>query len=104
MPEFDEISVPELITETKTIYGYNRDSACGTGFHTFHQWVERNLLCMRRIEIYGIDQHNTVRMSIQDRVANELVEIYHEDFPPESGGWLDAQTVWHDLDYHGEFE
>ena len=45
---------------------------------------------------------NTVRMSVQDRVAGELAEIYHEDFPIESGGWQDAQIVWHDLDYHGE--
>ena len=34
--------------------------------------------------------------------AGELVEIYHEDFPSESGGWLDAQMMWLDLDYHGE--
>ncbi len=102
VPEYDKISVPTLDEETKTIYGFNRSSGGGTGEHTFHQWIEDKLLCMRRIDIYRIDQDNTVRMSIQDRVAGGLAEIYHEDFLSESGGWLDAETVWHDLDYHGE--
>ena len=57
---------------------------------------------MRRIDIYGIDQGDTIRMSIQDRVAGGLAEIYHEDFPSESGGWLDAEMIWYNLDYHGE--
>ena len=100
--EYDKISMPTLDEETETIYGFNRSSASGTGEHTFHQWVEGKLLCMRRITIYRIDQDNMVRMSIQDRIAGELAEIYHEDFPSESGGWLDAQMVWYNLDYHGE--
>ena len=102
IPEYDEISVPDLDEGTKTIYGFIPSSGGGTGLHTFHQWVEGNLLCMRQIEIYHIGESDTVRMSIQDRIANELVEIYYEDFSPESSGWLDAQMVWHDLDYHGE--
>jgi len=40
-------------------------------------------------------------MSIWDRVAGELAEIYHEDFSSESGGWLDVEMIWHDLNYHG---
>lgn len=102
IPEYDKISVPDLDEGTKTIYGFTPSSGGGTGLHTFHQWVEGNLLCMRQIEIYHIGKSDTVRMSIQDRIANELVEIYYEDFSSESSGWLDAQMVWHDLDYHGE--
>ena len=101
VPEYDEISVPELDAETGTIYGFNRSSAGGTGLHTFHQWINGNLTCVRQIQIDS-DSANTVRMSVRDRVAGELAEIYHEDFPLESGGWQDAQTAWHDLDYHGE--
>jgi len=101
IPEYDEISVPELDAETGTIYGFNRSSAGGTGLHTFHQWINGNLTCVRQIKIDS-GPANTVRMSVQDRVAGELAEIYHEDFPIESGGWQDAQMVWHDLDYHGE--
>ena len=101
VPEYDEISAPELVTETETIYGFNRSSAGGTGLHTFHQWINGNLTCVRQIKIDS-SSANTVRMSVQDRVAGELAEIYHEDFPIESGGWQDAQMVWHDLDYHGE--
>ena len=101
VPEYDEISAPELDTETKTIYGFNRSAAGGTGLHTFHQWINGNLTCVRQIQIDS-DSANTVRMSVRDRVAGELAEIYHEDFPLESGGWQDAQTAWHDLDYHGE--
>lgn len=101
VPEYDEISAPELVTETETIYGFNRSSAGGTGLHTFHQWINGNLTCVRQIKIDS-GLANTVRMSVQDRVAGELAEIYHEDFPIESGGWQDAQMVWHDLDYHGE--
>lgn len=101
IPEYDEISVPELDAETGTIYGFNRSSAGGTGLHTFHQWINGNLTCVRQIKIDS-GLANTVRMSVQDRVAGELAEIYHEDFPIESGGWQDAQMVWHDLDYHGE--
>ena len=101
VPEYDEISAPELVTETETIYGFNRSSAGGTGLHTFHQWINGNLTCVRQIKIDS-SSANTVRMSVQDRVAGELAEIYHEDFPIESGSWQDAQIVWHDLDYHGE--
>ena len=104
VPEYDEISVPDLDEETKTIYGFTPSSGGGTGLHTFHQWASGNLLCMRQIEIYHVGKSDTVRMSIQDRIANELVEIYHEDFSSESSGWLDAQMVWHNLDYHGEVE
>ena len=104
VPEYDEISVPDLDEETKTIYGFTPGSGGGTGLHTFHQWASGNLLCMRQIEIYHVGRSDTVRMSIQDRIANELVEIYHEDFSSESSGWLDAQMVWHNLDYHGEAE
>lgn len=102
IPEYDKISVPTLDEETETVYGFNRSSAGGTGEHSFYQWVEGKLLCMRRIDIYGIDQGDTIRMSIQDRVAGGLAEIYHEDFPSESGGWLDAEMIWYNLDYHGE--
>ena len=103
VPEYDEISDPTLDAETGIIYGFNRSSGGGTGVHTFHQWEDWNhLVCMRQIDIYGIVQSDTVRMSIWDRVAGELAEIYHEDFPSESGGWLDAEMIWHDLDYHGE--
>ena len=102
VPEYDEISVPTLDTEMETIYGFNRSSGGGTGVHTFHQEDWNHLVCMRQIDIYGIVQSDTVRMSIWDRVAGELAEIYHEDFPSESGGWLDAEMIWHDLDYHGE--
>lgn len=104
VPEYDKISMPTLDEETEIIYGFNRNSAGGTGEHTFHQWIEGNLLCVRKIEIYPIDQSGTVRMSIQDCTDNELVEIYHEDFHPQSYGWQDAQMVWHNLDYHGEGE
>jgi len=102
VPEFDEISVPELIEETETIYGYNRSSAGGTGLHTFHQWVDGCLTCMRQIEIEWSISHKAVCMSIQDWDGTEMVEIYHEDFPRDSYGWLDAQKVWYNLDYHGE--
>lgn len=100
--DYDEISNPILDVETETIYGFNRSSGGGTGEHTFYQWSESQLLCVRRIEIYTLDQSGTVRMSVQDQIAGDLVEIYHEDFTPESSGWLEAETVWHDLDYHGE--
>ena len=102
IPEYGEISAPDLDERTKTIYGFTPSSGGGTGLHTFHQWASGNLLCMRQIEIYHIGKSDTVRMSIQDRIANELVEVYYEDFSSESSGWLDAQMVWHDLDYHGE--
>lgn len=101
VPEYDEISAPESDSETGTICGFNRSSAGGTGLHTFHQWINGNLTCVRQIKIDS-SSANMVRISVQDRVAGELAEIYHEDFPIESGGWQDAQMVWHDLDYHGE--
>ncbi|WP_300606382.1 XAC2610-related protein [uncultured Oscillibacter sp.] len=101
VPEYDEISAPELDAETGTIYGFNRSSAGGTGLHTFHQWINGNLTCVRQIKIDS-SPADTVRMSVQDRIAGELAEIYHEDFSLESGGWQDAQMAWHDLDYHGE--
>ena len=103
VPEYDEIAVPDLDEETETIYGFIPSSAGGTGLHTFYQWKDWNhLVCMRQIKIYQAGQSETVWMSVRDRVAGELAEIYHEDFSSKSSGWLDAQMVWHDLDYHGE--
>lgn len=101
VPEYDEISVPELDTETGTIYGFNRSSASGTGLHTFHQWINGNLICVRQIKIDS-GPAGTIHLSILDRVAGELAEIYHEDFPMRSSDWHDAEMMWHDLDYHGE--
>lgn len=100
--EYDEISNPTLDTETETIYGYNRSSAGGTGLHTIHQWVDRALTRVREIEIEGNTAHNAVCMSVRDRIGGDLVEIYHEDFSQDSGGWHDAELEWHDLNNHGE--
>lgn len=44
VPEYDEIPVPDLDEETKTIYGCAPSSAGGTGLHTFHQWDDWNHL------------------------------------------------------------
>lgn len=100
--EFDEISCPSFDIETKTIYGFARSSAGGTGLHTFHQWIDGKLTCMRRIDIYGIYKDNTVCMSIQDRINNELTEVYSKNYSVDSYGWLDDQINWYDLGYHGE--
>ena len=107
-PEFETISCASFDTETKTIYGFARSSAGGTGLHTFHQWIDGKLTCIRRIEIDWIYQDNTIleintiRMSIQDRIDNELTEIYYKDYSLDSLGWLEDITDWCDLDYHGE--
>ena len=100
--EYDKISIPSLDMETQTIYGFNRSSGSGTGTHTYHQWIEGDLLCIRCIDIDQNFQSKIFHMSVQDRIGSELAEIYQEDFAPESDKWHDAEMVWHDLDYHGE--
>lgn len=100
--EYDKISIPSLDMETQTIYGFNRSSGSGTGTHTYHQWIEGDLLCIRCIDIDQDFQSKIFHMSVQDRIGGELAEIYQEDFAPESDKWHDEEMVWHDLDYHGE--
>lgn len=102
VPEFDVISVPDLNEETKTIYGFNRSSAMGTGEHTFHQWIEGELVCVRRIQIDLDSQNDCLIVTVMDRINHELVEVYRNTFPPDSREHLDESMKWCDLDYHGE--
>ncbi len=102
IPEFDEISVPDLDEETKTIYGFNRSSAMGTGVHTFHQWIDEKLVCVRRIEISRDSGTDCLEVIVSDRADDELIEVYRKTFSPDTTEHLDESMKWCDLNYHGE--
>lgn len=101
-PEFDQISCPEFNEETKTIRGWNRSSAMGTGVKTVHQWIDGKLVCVRRIFIDWDQQNDCFELIVEDRIDNGLAEVYHNTFPPDGGDYLEISMKWHDLDYHGE--
>lgn len=102
-PEYANISSPWVHPETQTIPGWNRESAAGDGVSTIHQWVDGELVCVRRIEVYRIDGWDgPFALTVQDRIDGELTEVFHTEFPAGSDGYFNERSKWEDLDYHGE--
>lgn len=100
--EFDQISCPEFCEETKTIHGWARSSAMGSGEVTIHQWVDGKLVCMRRISIDWDSQNECFTLIVVDQIDHKLVEVYRNTFPSDSTEHLDVSMKWQDLEYHGE--
>ena len=102
-PEYAAISSPVLDPETQTIRGWNRESAAGDGVSTIHQWVDGELVCVRRIEVYKIDGWGgPFALMVEDRVDGKLTEVFRTEFPAGSEEYFDESVKWNDLSYHGE--
>ena len=102
-PEFAKISSPGIDPETRTIYGWNRESGAGDGVTTFHQWEDGELVCIRRIEVFQKnwrDYDSPYVVTVKDRIDGELREVYRT----ETQEYFDERFKWEDLDYHGETE
>ncbi len=102
-PEFGQISDPDFDEETGIISGYARNGFAGAaGIHTFHQWIDGKLVCVRRIETYpyGGDTLNEIRLTVEEPVDGTLTEIFRLD--ADVGTAFDERQKWCDLSYHGE--
>lgn len=101
-PEFDKISCPEFREETRSIHGWNRSSAMGTGEETVHQWIDGGLVCVRRMSITYDQWKERIRFVVEERIDNGMREVYSETFPADSTEYLDISAKWQNLNYHGE--
>ena len=104
-PEYAKIYTPVADPETRTIYGWNRYSGASDGESTFHQWVDGELVCVRRIELIreGIQRDSPFCLTVEDRIDGELTQVFRAYYPPDSGGYFEERSRWwSDLDYHGE--
>lgn len=101
-PEFDQISWPQFDEETGVISGYARGGFAGAaGTHTFHQWIDGKLVCIRKITTfpYGADTLNEIRLTVEEPVEGTLTEIYRHE--TDIGTAFGEVEKWRDLDYHG---
>ena len=101
-PEFDQISWPQFDEETGVISGYARGGFAGAaGTHTFHQWIDGKLVCIRRITTfpYGSDTLNEIRLTVEEPVEGTLTEIYRHE--TDIGTAFEEVKKWRDLNYHG---
>ena len=97
-PEYANISSPWVKPETKTIEGWNRESGAGDGVSTIHKWVDGELVCVRRIEVYKIEGWGgPFALVVKDRVDGELTEVFRTEFPTGSDGYFDERSKWEDF-------
>ena len=110
-----EISQPVFDAERQVVTGWTSNPGAAGGMRTFHRWEDGELVCVRRIESYSPWGEATT-ISVEDWIDGDWQQVYYEEFPwsesswsgvePEGEGesWWQAEDVWHDLNYHGEFE
>lgn len=106
-PEYANISSPWVKPETQTIEGWNRESGAGDGVSTIHQWVDGELVCVRRIELFAKDfrdYDSPFVLTVWDRTDGELTEVFREEYPLDPGEYFEARMKWEDINYHGEAE
>lgn len=105
-PGLSEISDPGFHWETETISGWQRNSAAADGTSTIHKWVDGELVCVRRIEVFpkegGPGPDTPMVLTVEDRVDGELTEVFRTEFPAGSGGYFSERMKWEDINYHGE--
>lgn len=106
-PEYAAISSPVLDPETRSIFGWNRESGAGDGVSTIHRWVDGELVCVRRIELFAKDfrdYDSPFVLTVRDRIDGELTEVFREEYPLDPGEYFDVRMKWEDINYHGESE
>ena len=105
-PEYAAISSPVLDPETRSIFGWNRASGAGDGVSTIHQWMDDELVCVRRIELFAKDwdYDSPFVLTVRDRIDGELTEVFREEYPLDPGEYFDVRMKWEDINYHGESE
>ena len=102
-PELGTISSPVFDAETEEIRGWARESTASDGVSTIHKWVDGELVCVRRIEVYKTDGWGgPFALVVEDRVDGELTEVFRTQFPAGSEEYFDERAKWEHLDYHGE--
>ncbi len=105
-PEYAAISSPVLDPETRSIFGWNRASGAGDGVSTIHQWMDGELVCVRRIELFAKDwdYDSPFVLTVRERIDGELTEVFREEYPLDPGEYFDVRMKWEDINYHGESE
>lgn len=103
LPAYAGIISPMPNAQVRTIYSWHRASALGDGESALYQWVDGELVCVRRIEVY---QHGDLKgpwlLTVEDRVDGDLAEVFRAEFPFETGDFFMERTKWEDPSYHGE--
>ena len=105
LPVYAEIPSPYVDPATETITGWSRSSGAGDGTTPVYQWVDGELVCVRKIETFPKDWRDydsPYVLTVEERIDGELTEIYRVEFPADSGGYITEQMKWGNLDYHGE--
>ena len=101
-PAFRKISAPAFDTETRTVTGWARSSAAGTGVNTIHRWVEGRLTLIRRICADNDLDFNTVTLTVEEPVNGALTEVFRREYPMNEGAWMKERAAWEDPAYFGE--
>lgn len=105
LPVYAEIPSPYVDPATETITGWSRSSGAGDGTTPIYQWVDGELVCVRKIETFPKDWRDygsPYVLTVEERIDGELTEIYRVEFPADSGGYITEQMKWGNLEYHGE--
>ena len=105
LPVYTEIPSPHIRPEAQTITGWSRASGAGDGTTPVYQWVDGELVCVRKIEAFQKDWRDydsPYVLTVEERVDGELTEVYRLEFPAGSEDYRIEQMKWEDLSYHGE--
>ena len=105
LPVYAEIPSPYVDPETETISGWCRNSGAGDGWTPIYKWIDGELVCVRKIELFPKDWHDyysPMVVTVEDRIDGELTEVFHGEYPLDPGEYFDVRMKWEDLNYHGE--
>lgn len=103
--EFCNICCPEFYPETETIHGWHRDSVMDDGIYTIHRWLDKRLVCVRRIEIVWDEEKESYELVVKDRLTGQMTQVYRKTFAGANNmECLEEVEKWQDPDYHGEQE
>ena len=92
-----EVSQPVFDAESQIVKGWARSSAV-SGTHSFHRWVDGELLLVREINL-----DFTKLIVVKELMDGQVVEVYREEWEEkDEGDVLDVLHRWNNLDYHGE--
>lgn len=106
-PVYADIPSPYIHPETETISGWSRNSAAGDGTTPIYKWIDGELTCVRKIEVFPKDWRDPdtpMAVTVEDWVDGELTEVFRGEYPLGSGEYFDVSIKWEDLNYHGETE
>ena len=107
LPVYSDIPSPYVDPETETISGWSRSSAAGDGTTPIYKWLDGELTCVRKIEVFPKDWRDPdspMAVTVEDWIDGGLTEVFRGEYPLGSDEYFDVSIKWEDLNYHGETE